>query len=489
MTKPGQPWFIRHELPVEIRKVHLLGIAGSGVGTFAMMLKDGGYEVRGSDENVYPPMSERLTDYGIKWSAQWNPAHLDWKPDLVVVGNVCRRTNLEAVAASERGIPFVSFPQALSDLFLAHAQPAVLTGTHGKTTTTALVTFLLDAAGLQPGFLLGGVAKNFRAGYRLCVKPDAPFVVEGDEYDTAFFDKGPKFLHYRPKIAVINNIEFDHADIYDDINEIIENFDRLVDIMGPETCLIANGDDPIVQACASKTQGDLIWFGLGANADVRAEEINENKAGVRFRLFEKDQEIGVVQSPMSGRHNVSNVLAAFAVCRQYGVSYADLMASLPNFLGTDKRQDEKGTFDGVLIVDDFAHHPTAIRETLSGLKKKYAGRRVWAIYEPKSNTARRSIHQTAYAEAFLAADHVVIATPFQKDDGLTAQDMLDVNVLTKALTDADTPAYSPGNADAICKFLLSEVVAEDVVVIMANSGFGGLVGKLSQGLTLRESTR
>ncbi len=485
MTKPGQPWFIRRPIPSNVQSVHLLGIAGSGVGTFAMMLRDAGYTVRGSDQNVYPPMSDRLTAHGIEWYESWDESHLDWQPDLVVVGNVCRRDNREAVAAAERGIPSVSFPQALSDLFLAHARPAVIAGTHGKTTTTALVTHLMDVIGLKPGFLLGGVAKNFGSGYRLSTEVGGPFVVEGDEYDTAFFDKGPKFLHYRPSVAVLNNIEFDHADIYDDLDEIIENFDRLMDLMGEGTTLIANGDDPLVVERSLRARGDAHLFGLGGNASIRATGIAPFVGGVRFDLQVDGAAVGEVTSPMSGDHNVSNVLAAFAVCTVYGASWSDLIAALVSFEGTDKRQEEKGTFDGVLIVDDFAHHPTAIQTTLAGLKQRYGQRRLWAVYEPKSNTARRNIHQTAYETAFLPADRVLIATPYQKDDGLKPEDMLDVHRLTQSLSREGTPASSPGDAEAIRLYLTEHTQPGDVIVVMANSGFDGLIPKLLSDLSAR----
>lgn len=487
MTKPGQPWFIRRSMPANVQSVHLLGIAGSGVGTFAMMLRDAGYRVRGSDQNVYPPMSDRLTAHGIEWYASWDPNHLDWKPDLVVVGNVCRRDNPEAVAANERGISCVSFPQALSDLFLAHARPAVVAGTHGKTTTTALITHLMDVIGLAPGFLLGGVAKNFGSGYRLCNQTGGPFVVEGDEYDTAFFDKGPKFLHYRPSVAVLNNIEFDHADIYDDLDEIIENFDRLMDLMREGTTLVANIDDSLVVERSKIARGVVQYFGLTEGAHVRGTVLEPYEGGVRFDLNIEGAYVGQVTSPMSGTHNVSNVLAAFAVCAAYGAQWSELIDALVSFKGTDKRQEEKGTFDGVLIVDDFAHHPTAIETTLSGLKQQYGDRRLWAVYEPKSNTARRNIHQTAYETAFLPADRVLIATPYQKDDGLKAEDMLDVTHLTQALSDGGTPASSPGDAEAIRHYLTEHTCPGDVVVVMANSGFDGLIPKLMSALLARTS--
>ncbi|MEZ4470078.1 MAG: Mur ligase family protein [bacterium] len=262
MTKPNQPWFVRRPMPPRVEKVHLIGIAGAGMGAFACMLQDLGLEVRGSDLNVYPPMSDVLRGRGITWMEGFDAAHLAWTPDLVIVGNVCRRDNPESVAAEARGIPAVSFPQAFSDLFLVDRVPVVITGTHGKTTTTALTTWLLHQAGLDPGMLVGGVARDFDSTYLLGA--GAPFVVEGDEYDTAWFDKGPKFLHYRPRIVVLNNIEFDHADVYDSLEEIIENFERLMDLLGPGTTLLVNADDPRAMACAARARGQVTTYGFGA---------------------------------------------------------------------------------------------------------------------------------------------------------------------------------------------------------------------------------
>ena len=485
MTKPHQPWFIRRPIPDEIKRVHLIGIAGSGMGAFACMLQEAGYVVRGSDQNVYPPMSDVLTGRGIEWMEGWAPQHLDWSPDIVIVGNVCRRDNPEATAAEERGIPCVSFPQALSDLFLAKATPVVIAGTHGKTTTTALTSFLLHACGLQPGMLVGGVSRNFDATY-LIGRDGAPFVVEGDEYDTAFFDKGPKFLHYRPKLAVLNNIEFDHADIYDDLDEIIENFDRLMDIMGPDTVLFANVDDPLVMERASRIEGRVLSYGFGAQAYLRAIDVTPGPTGCRFTLVRGGETLGTVDSPMAGRHNVWNTLAAFGVGLELGVSFDSLRDAIGGFLGTKKRQEEKGEIGGVLVMDDYAHHPTAIRETLTALKYRYPHRRIWGVYEPKSNTARRNIHQDAYAEAFDSADLVLFAKPYVKQDGLADRDKLDVDTLVAEIERRGTPALFRPDVPSILEHLIAETQAGDLVVVMANSGFGGLTQKLLDALSERE---
>lgn len=478
MTKPHQPWYIRRPLPDHVERIHLIGIAGAGMGSFACMLQDRGYTVRGSDRGVYPPMSDVLRARGIAWMDGWDASHLDWQPDLVVVGNVCRRDNPESLAAEARGIPSVSMPQALSDLFLADRTPVVITGTHGKTTTTALTTWLLDHAGLAPGMMVGGLALNYDAVYRLGGGPGSPFVVEGDEYDTAWFDKGPKFLHYRPKLAVLNNIEFDHADIYDSLDEIIENFDRLIDILGPEATLFANADDPLVMARAARARCRVITYGFGDDAAIRATDIEPNAAGCDFTLVIDGTEHGRIRSPLAGRHNVWNTLAAFGVGRALGLDVPALQLGLLAFKGTGKRQEEKGEAAGVLVIDDYAHHPTAIRETLRALRARYPGRRLWGVYEPKSNTARRAFHQQDYATAFDAADRAVLAKPYEKADGLAATEKLDVDRLVHDISARGTPARYLPDADAIAAHLAEATEAGDVVVVMANSGFDGLVGKL-----------
>lgn len=481
MTKPHQPWFIRRPMPETVAKVHLIGIAGAAMGAFAFMLEDAGFTVRGSDRNVYPPMSDELRKRGIAWMEGWDAAHLDWGPDLVIVGNVARADNPEAVEAERRGIPAVSFPQAFCDLFLLGRRPVVIAGTHGKTTTTALTTTMLHHVGADPGMLVGGVTLNFQSTYRLGAA-GAPFVIEGDEYDTAFFDKGPKFLHYRPSIAVLNNIEFDHADIYDSLDEIIENFDRFMDLLGPDTVLFANGDDPLVMERAARAQGRVITYGFGDGVDLRAVDITPNADGCRFVLRRAGHDDVAIDSPLAGRHNVWNTLAALGIGMELGFELPGLIAGVQQFKGTKKRQEERGEAGGVLVIDDYAHHPTAIRETVDALRARYPGRRLWAVYEPKSNTARRNVHQADYATAFGGADHAIIARPFQKEDRFGADERLDVHRLVAEIEAHGTPAGYCDGVDATLAHLLAAVRPGDVVVFMSGSGFGGIHDKLLAGL-------
>ncbi|MBU0551026.1 hypothetical protein KKF91_07205 [Myxococcota bacterium] len=486
MTKPHQPWFIRRPLPPQVQRVHLIGIAGAGMGAFACMLQEAGYTVRGSDQNVYPPMSDVLTARRIPWMEGWDAAHLSWGPDLVIVGNICRKENPEALAAEARGIA-VSFPQAFSDLFLADRAPVVITGTHGKTTTTALTAHLLHHAGLDAGMLLGGVSANFNATYRLNQTPAAPFVVEGDEYDTAYFDKGPKFLHYRPQIAVLNNIEFDHADIFDDIAEVELSFDRLMDLLEPSACLLVNGDDPRALARAARARCRVVKYGFEAGAALRAVEIQPHAAGADFRLIHEGIDRGLIRSPMAGRHNVWNTLAAFGVGLTLGVGLEALKAGLAAFKGVAKRQEEKGEVGGVLVIDDYAHHPTAIRETLAALRARYPGRRLWAVYEPKSNTARRDVHQADYARAFDAADEVALARPFAKRNDFPDDARLDLDRLIAEISARGPRARYLDGVDQTLAALRAEARAGDVVVFMSSSGFGGIHERLLAALRADES--
>jgi UDP-N-acetylmuramate: L-alanyl-gamma-D-glutamyl-meso-diaminopimelate ligase len=471
MTKPHQPLFIRKPIPDQIQKIHLIGIAGSGMGAFACMLKQAGYEVRGSDQNIYPPMSDTLADKEIPVMISWQAQHLEWQPDLVIVGNVCRRDNIEAVEAERRGIAYVSFPQALCDLFLFNRSPIVVAGTHGKTTTTSILAWLLYSHDPQrTGMLVGGIGANFNTPF-LIGQPGGAFVIEGDEYDTAFFDKGPKFLHYKPDVALLNNVEFDHADIYDDITEIEENFDRLCALMGTGKTLWVNQDDARALRCAQKAQGKIITYGFANEAMWRASDIKVHAQGSSFTLHFDDIQYRV-HSPLAGRHNIWNTLVSLGIAHvNYGMSMSNALAALQDFKGVQKRQEEIGDYDGVLVIDDYAHHPTAIYETILALKARYPERRLWAIYEPKSNTARRNIHQTDYADAFAVADVVRLARPFKKKNDFADDEKLDLTHLTQALSKAGIWAKSCADIDTLLAQLVQEVESGDLLVFMSSSSF------------------
>jgi UDP-N-acetylmuramate: L-alanyl-gamma-D-glutamyl-meso-diaminopimelate ligase len=491
MTKAHQPWFIRYPTPKHISKVHVLGMAGSGMGAFACMLKEAGYEVRGSDRAAYPPMSDILAERQIPLSLGWHPHDLDWQPDWVIVGNVCRRDNPVAVEAATREIPMASFPQAISDLFLAKRIPIVIAGTHGKTTTTSLTSWLLSATEDEPttGFLVGGQGKNFDGPF--CIgESGGAFVIEGDEYDTAFFDKGPKFLHYRPEVALLNNVEFDHADIYDSIEEIEENFERLCALIVPGKTLWVNLDDSRAMRCARQTSGEVITFGFAKNAMWRATDVNPNDQGCEFTLHTPQGLTHKVNSPLAGRHNVWNTLAALGIIHtHFNRSIEDLLKALKGFKGVQKRQEELGEINGILVMDDYAHHPTAIKETIAALKARYPQRRLWAIYEPKSNTARRNIHQDDYVEAFADAPLVRMTRPFKKQDTFASTERLDIDRVIQGLKDKGVNAASAMEIDILVDLLVAEAQPGDLLVFMSSSSFEGAQAKVLAGLNQRETTK
>ena len=471
MTKAHQPLFIRKPFPSTVHKIHLIGIAGSGMGAFACMLKQAGYEVRGSDQNIYPPMSDTLAQEHIPVMLGWNADHLAWQPDLVIVGNVCRRDNAEAVAAEKLAIPFVSFPQALCDLFLHDRSPIVVAGTHGKTTTTSILSWLLYSHDPQrTGMLVGGIGGNFNTPFLIGASGGA-FVIEGDEYDTAFFDKGPKFLHYRPQVALLNNVEFDHADIYDDLEEIKENFDRLCVLMNEGKTLWVNQDDELALQCAQHATGTVITYGLHATAMWWASDIHVHTKGSSFTLNYEGHHYHV-DSPLAGRHNIYNTVVALGIAHHnYGMPITAAITALQAFKGVQKRQEEIGEVDGVLVIDDYAHHPTAIYETILALKARYPQRRLWAIYEPKSNTARRNIHQVEYAKAFSVADVVRLARPFKKKNDFADDEKLNLEQLTQELSEQGINSQSCADIDELLQQLTQQVQAGDLLVFMSSSSF------------------
>ena len=476
-----------------VRRIHLLGVGGTGMGAFAGLLKQAGYEVTGSDEAVYPPMSELLASWGIPAFVGYRPENLDQvRPDLVIVGNVIRRVNPEATAVRERALPQLSFPQALGEIFLAQRQPCVVLGTHGKTTTSALLTHLLACAGLDPSALIGGVALNLAAnasepsaplGSNFRVGRGRPFVVEGDEYDTAYFDKGPKFLHYRPEVAILTSVEFDHADIYRDLAHYESAFARFVALLPPHGHLAVSAAYPNALALARAAACPVESYGLTAG-DLQARDLAFDERGAHFTAVLKGRELARWTLSVWGRHNVENALGAASTCLHLGVPPDAIGAGLSTFLGVRRRQQLLGEPDGIAVVDDFAHHPTAVRETLAAVRARFPGRRVLALFEPRSNTSRRNIHQDAYAHAFAGAALALLATPHraaQIDEG----ERLDPSKLAQEIAASGIPARHMESADAILAATLAEAKPGDVVLVMSNGAFGGLCQKLVAALTVR----
>ena len=378
-------------MPQKPKHIHLMGICGTGMASLAGILKHKGYYVTGSDENIYPPMSDFLEDMSIPIFKGYKPDNLAGAPDLVIVGNVITRHNPEAIELSKIGVPYLSFPQAIRRFAINGKRSIVIAGTHGKTTTSSLITWILERAGMDPGFMIGGILNNFQKNFKIGEGPY--FVVEGDEYDTAFFDKGPKFLHYSPWISILTSIEFDHADIFRDLDHIISCFRRLIEIIPPEGLLIANADDPIVMAESKRAKCRVISYGLNKGGLWTAEDISSDKGMTRLKVLKDRKEYISPSTPLYGAHNISNLLSAIALSDHLGVDIPALSDALRSFGGVKRRQEIRGEKGGILVIDDFAHHPTAVEKTIKSVKEKYRDRRLIAVFEPRSNSSRRNVFQ------------------------------------------------------------------------------------------------
>ncbi len=469
----------------EVRTIHVMGICGSAMGAFAQMLVKRGYDVQGSDRGAYPPMSTILGDLGVRVMEGYRADNLIPRPDVVVVGNVIRPDYEEAVALREAGIPHCSLPQALRALFLADVQPVVVAGTHGKTTTSSMAAWILDCAGLEPGFMIGGVTGNFGVSAR--AGRGGNFVVEGDEYDTAYFDKGPKFLHYCPHVAVVNNIEYDHADIYPSVEAIEQAFTRFAAIVDPAGRIIVADNDVRALRATEAASAPRWTAGLGESADVGATQIVETPDGLAFRLRFPDGTTVSTSLPMWGAHNVRNAVAAAAAAHAVGVEPSVIAAALPTFQPPKKRQELRGTALGIPVYDDFGHHPTAIQATLSAFRSRYYGRRVVAVVEIQSNTARRRVFQQGFADALAHADVVHFGPPLEKaSDALKEDERLDLAALVAALRSGGTPAFTYSSVTAMTDAVVDSSQPDgDVVVVCSGRDFDGAHGKILAGLAAR----
>lgn len=464
-------------LPPDLQRVHILGICGTAMGALAGMLADDGLTVAGSDTGIYPPMSDYLAGLGIPILQGWDPANLDYGPDLVVVGNVMRAEYAEVRATVERDLPYCSFPYLLGERFLQDAHSIVVAGTHGKTTTTAITAWLLQAAGMDPGFLIGGIAANFdrtarKGGGRV-------FVIEGDEYDTAFFDKRPKFVHYKPNTAILTSVEFDHADIYADLDHVKRSFLELMSLIPTDGLLIFRGDDPGAAEVATACTAEAWSYGPGSTFDGRIEQIDTESGLMRFAVLRDGAAIGTFESPLVGEHNLYNQVAATAAAIRLGVEPAALAQGFRSFRGIKRRQEILAEPGGVTIVDDFAHHPTAVRVTLGALRQRFGRRRLWAVWEPRSATSRRDIFQHAYAEAFGEADQVIIAAPYDQSR-IPEAERFSADRLVHDLTARGVDAITLPDATTIAGTLAARAHPRDVIAILSNGGFDGLHRRVIQ---------
>lgn len=456
-----------------------MGICGTGVGALAGMLKKAGYDISGSDQNIYPPMSDFLDDLGITVSKGYAPENLTPRPDLVIVGNVVTRQNPEALALAELEIPYLSMPQALAHFFLTGKTSLVVTGTHGKTTTSSLLATMLYEAGLSPGFMIGGIVQAFSSNFRV---GDGPyFVVEGDEYDTAFFDKGPKFLHYQPHIAIITSIEFDHADIYADLASIKTSFFSLVRRMPPDGFLIAHLDDPVVKDVVREAACPVLGYGFSPDLFWAISDISVTSKGTFFSVRKEGVPFGEFQNVLPGRHNALNSLAVIAVLDLLEFSSHEIALLIKQFKGVRRRQEIRGTVRGVTVIDDFAHHPTAVRETLSALRSVYPAQRLIAVFEPRTNSSRRNVFQNDYSTVFNSADQILIKEP-EPLKNIPETERFSAAKLVDDLVKQGLDSHYFETTDDIISLLCQKSLPGDIIVIMSNGGFDNIHSRLLESL-------
>jgi UDP-N-acetylmuramate: L-alanyl-gamma-D-glutamyl-meso-diaminopimelate ligase len=464
-----------------MNRVHFIGVCGTAMGTVAAMLKQRGWDVRGSDHGIYPPMSTFLQEQGVRTLDGYKPEHITGDLDLVVVGNAISRGNPELETVLEKKIRYCSLPEIVREQFLWGARSVVITGTHGKTTTTSLVGWVLADCGRDPTVLIGGIAANFGASYRL--GSGREFVIEGDEYDSAFFDKTAKFLKYLPDIAVVNNIEFDHADIYPDIEAVALAFKRLAVLVPRNGLLLLGGDSPLAAQLAQRAASPVETFGTGDGLDWQATDIQVNESGTVFKVRRKGTLVGAFKVPLLGVHNVRNALVGIAVGATVGLDFKQIADSICRFQGVKRRLELRGSVDGIRVYDDFAHHPTAIAETLAALRLAHPKDRIWAIFEPRSASSCLRVFHSEFVRALRGADEVVLAHVFR--DTIPEERRLQPEQLVTDLRDAGTAArYLPSTGE-IVKQVASDARSGDLIVIMSNGGFDGIHDKLLAALKQR----
>jgi UDP-N-acetylmuramate: L-alanyl-gamma-D-glutamyl-meso-diaminopimelate ligase len=467
-------------------RYHLIGICGTGMGAVAGLLKAAGHDVRGSDSAVYPPMSDQLAALHIPVFDGFAPANLDWKPDVVVVGNVCSKDHVEVVAAQERGLPLTSFPSVLGDL-LEGRHSIVVSGTHGKTTTTSILAHLLVEAGRDPSCFIGGVPVAFGQGWRAGTGTE--FILEGDEYDSAFFDKGSKFLHYRPRTAVLTSVELDHVDIFASMDQVRDAFRRFVALIPPDGLLIVAGDQHeaalVAQEARCRVETYTVDRGqpelsgeIPLGPTWRASKVEYLKSGrCRFEVRRSGETFDTFETLLSGSHNVGNCLAAIAVAASLGLTVTEIRRGLASFAGVRRRQELRGIASGVYVLDDYAHHPTAVRETLRALRKRFPSRRLIAVYEPRSATSRRRTFQNEFVEAFSHADEVVVCRLYDPAR-IPKEERFDPEKLALELHQRGTQASYIPEPDAIVKHIAASASPGDVVVVLSSGAFEGLHERL-----------
>jgi UDP-N-acetylmuramate: L-alanyl-gamma-D-glutamyl-meso-diaminopimelate ligase len=471
---------------LETRHYHLIGICGTAMASLAGMLAVQGHKITGSDENVYPPMSTELKRLGIPVEEGYRAENLTARPDVIVVGNAISRGNPELEYALNEKMYYTSMAAVVKDNFIRGHHSVVVAGTHGKTTTTSLMAWALEKAACHPAFLIGGVAENFNSSF--CVTPGKYFVIEGDEYDTAYFDKGPKFMHYLPDTVILNNIEFDHADIYRDLEAVKFAFSRLINLIPSKGHLLAGWDSDIVRELAPKALCPVISFGTTVGAAWRATDIDFSGEMTKFRVLLEEKDFGEYRTPLVGKYNVKNCLGVIAACEVLGVDRRQVREAMIDFKSVKRRMQIRGEVQGVIVIDDFAHHPTAVKETLLGTRQKYPNHRIIALFEPRSFTAQRKQFQHEFTEGLLEADKIVIAGLFHperysKDTAIDPQEMIE------EMRGRGRQADFIASPDDIVSALVPQLKSGDIVVAMSNGSFGGIHDKILNALSLHKEEK
>lgn len=461
-------------------KIHMMAVGGTGMGSLAGLLKAMGHEVGGCDRTLYPPMSDYVRRYGVAVSQGYSPRHLDDAPDLVIIGNAIYRDNPEVQSVLERGLAFQSMAEAIRRFALKDRRSLVVAGTHGKTTTTALCGYLLNKAAMRPNMIVGGIARDFDASFLW--GGGSWTVLEGDEYETAFFDHSPKFLHYEPSILILNNLETDHLDNFSGLADLERAFRRLLGEIRPGGLVLAGIESDSVRGLAQEYGGKMLSFGLAGNEDYTARHIAFSRSGTRFTLHRGGAKIGEFKSPLYGEHNLRNAVAALAACLEAGARAADLAAALPGFSGVKRRQERVAEVRGITVVDDFAHHPTAVAETLKALRQQYGPERVIACFEPRSYTCRTRQHQEVLPSAFSGAD-TVLTGPLKRLAGDPPQGHLDLEKFADDLKRNGKQAETFKNYDDYLPWLEQRVRRGDLVVFFSSGSFGDLPARFSERLT------
>ena len=461
------------------KHIHLIGICGTAMASLAGMLNERGFRVTGSDSAAYPPMSDFLKSLGIEVAQPFAAQNLEPKPDLVVIGNAISRGNVELEHVLDQRIPFCSLPQLLHDEFLKGKDVIVVAGTHGKTTTTSMLSWIFEHAGMKPSFLIGGIAENFGRSFQL--GRGRHFIIEGDEYDTSFFDKGPKFVHYMPWAALLTHVEFDHADIYKDLEAVETSFKRLVNLVPRRGRIVAFDTGASIDRCLARAFCPVERYGSRAASMWQIEDLQFSPDRTAWSLLREGKLWARFEFPLAGEYNIWNASAAAAMAANYGISADAIADALKNFRSVKRRLEVKAEVNGITIIDDFAHHPTAIAETLKALRARYAGRRLWAILEPRSNTLRRNVFQDELARSLSIADEIVIANVF-KSESIPEAERLDVASVAAQLQRQNHRARVLQDVEAIVQTCAPEMRSGDVIAILSNGGFGGIYEKLPEKL-------